>query len=203
MSSVSAPSRRTSPPSVKPALVVVGLALTVILLGGVVAVIGGSSAHPSASSGPSSVVPGSSLRAQSAAPLLSRIESAGEPPAAIVRSLAVPKGSTYLAKANKADGNGPFDSEVRISVPAPETATATFFRQLLSEERWVLQSQTSPSSGSTELIAQKGAADGYDWNVGITMTSTRPVVAPALGGSGASPARTTVVLELQQVEDAS
>lgn len=189
-------------PSLRPALVVVAIAVVIVLGGAVLALVGTPSAHPAASSGGTTRVPGSSLRAEPARALLAHIASGGEPPSDVVSSLAVPAGSTYLGKSVEDRGVSQFDREVRVSVPAPERAVRGFYLRLLSEEHWTLDSITTPSTGSAQLIAERSGSDGYQWRVGIVLRGVATVVSPALAGGG-SPARTTVSLQLYQVGDAS
>ena len=194
---------RAPAPSLRPALVVVAAAVVVIVGGAALALAGTPSAHQAASHGPASSVPGSKLRAQSAAGVIAHIASGGEPPAGVVRSLAVPAGSRYILSRSQDRGVGPFDRSVQVSVDAPEAEVRTFYLKLLSEQRWVTSSDTAPTRGSTELIAQRNGSDGYQWRVAITLKPIGSLVAPALGGGGASPARTAATISLYQVEDAS
>jgi hypothetical protein len=187
----------------RPAAIVLGLALLIVIGGSALALAGSSSAHPAASSGPSHTVPGSALRAQSAASVLSRIEQGGEPPPDVTDALAIPAGSVYISKGDEDRGIGQYDESVEISVNAPEAEVAKFYRELLNEEKWTLNSLTSPAVGSSELIAQRNGSDGYQWRVGIVVRGVHVTVSPALGGSGSSAARSTVSLQLYQVEDAS
>lgn len=190
-------------PSIRPALVVVGLAVFIVLAGSVLALVGTSSARPAASHAPARRIPGTRLGAQPATAVIAHIAAGGEPPADVVAALAVPAGSRYLGKDVESRGVSQFDSSVRLSVPDPEGAVRNFYLKLLSDEHWVSSSLTSPHKGASEIIAQRNGSDGYQWRVGIVMSGVRTVVAPALAGDDASPARTTLSIELYQVEDAS
>jgi hypothetical protein len=190
-------------PSLKPALVIVLIALVIVVGGAALALVGTSSARPSASKGPANVVPGSKLRAQSAALLIAHIASAGEPPLDVIDSLAVPAGSSYLGKTDLDSGLDVFNRRVEISVNAPEAEVKTFYLKLLSEQKWVTNSITSPKTGSTEILAQRNGSDGYQWGVGLNLTGVGALVAPALAGSGGSAAKTTISMTIYQVEDAS
>lgn len=204
MSSATLPSTPASPasPSLRPALVVIAVAVVIVLGGSALALAGSGSARPSASHGPARKVPGSKLEAQPAAGVISKIASGGEPPSDVTSSLAVPAGSTFVSDKNDSAGVGQFDKTVVISVDAPESEVRAFYIHLLSEEKWVSQSLTSPSPGESEIIAERNATDGYQWGVGIVAKPVRTVVSPALGG-GSGAARTTVSMELYQVQDAS
>ncbi len=179
------------------------IALVIVVGGVALALVGTTSARPSASKGPASAVPGSKLKAQSAALLISHIASAGEPPADVINSLAVPAGSSYLGRTDLDEGLGPFNRRVEISINAPESEVKTFYLNLLSEEKWVTNSITSPKNGSTEILAQRNGSDGYQWGIGLKLTGIGALVAPALAGDDSSAARTTVAMTIYQVEDAS
>lgn len=190
-------------PSLRPALVVLAVAVVIVGGGSALALVGAPSHHPVASQAKSSKVPGAKLRAQPARAVLDRIAASGEPPADIVAALAVPAGSRYLGKRVNDRGLTQFDRTVKISVDAPVREVRTFYVRLLSQRHWVTSSITTPSGGGSEVIATKAGSDGYQWTVGIVMKGVSTVVSPALGGAGASPVRTTASIELYQVGDAS
>ncbi|MGO9198842.1 MAG: hypothetical protein ACLQK4_17165 [Acidimicrobiales bacterium] len=197
-------SNRPANPSLKPALFVVALAVVIVVGGAALSLAGTSSARPAASNGPVKSVPGSRLRAQSASSLIARIASGGEPPQDVTNALAVPAGSRYLGKADLDKGLSQFNRDVKISVDAPEAEVETFYMKLLAQRRWVSDSISTPKKGSTEILAQRGGSDGYQWGVGLLLTGVGVgVVSSALAGGGASAARTTVTITLYQVEDAS
>lgn len=193
---------REKGPSLRPALIVVALAVLIIVGGAALAIAGTSSARP-ASSGPLRSVPGSKLGAQSAKAVLAHIAAGGEPPADVSDALAVPAGSRYLGKSEGSAAIGPFDWTVKLSVDDPEAEVRTFYLKLLSEEHWVTRSITTPSRGSTEIIAERNGSDGYQWDVGLILSGVHTIVSPALAGGGGSAERTNYTIELYQVEDAS
>lgn len=194
------PARTTAPlPSLRPALVVVAIALFIVVGGGILALVGTASAHPAASDGPKAIVPGSKLLAQPAKGVLAHISSAGEPPANIVDSLAVPAGSSYLGRKDFDKGLSQFVRQVEISVAEPASEVRTFYLKLLSEERWV-PTRAGHHGGNYDILAEKNGSDGYEWEVGLLIDGVGTGVAPALGGGG-SPVRTTVTIELEQEGD--
>ena len=183
-------------------MVVVGIAALIFLLGTVVAVAGGKSPHASSLPGLGRPVPGVTLRALPASTVIRHIETAGEPPADVVGALTVPAGSRYTGTSG-----GPildqFDRSVSISVPAPGLEVVRFYLAELSRGKWVLLSDSSPRAGVHELLAQHPGSDGYEWLVGLTVTNHSPTVAPALAGSGQSPASCTVRMRLEQQGEGS
>lgn len=191
-------------PSVKPALIVVAVAVTIVLLGSILALVGTPSARPvPLAAGPHRKLAGSRIEAEAARSFLTHIETAGEPPADVVSSLLVPVGSRYLGKRVESRGISQFDSSVSLSVPYPEQQVRTFFLQALSAGKWVSNSVSAPRQGTSELIAERSGSDGYQWRVGIVTTAVHTLVSPALAGNSSSPARTRVSIQLYQVGDAS
>lgn len=196
--------RRGAGPSLRPALVVVGLALLIVVLGGVLALAGTRSARPlPAGAGPARTVPGSSIKAQSARLVLSHVASDGEPPADVVDSLAVPAGASYLRAHDYDRGVAPFDRAVVLRAGYRERAVERFYVRLLSEEHWTVTRLGNPAGGRTDLVAEKSASDGYEWRVVLVLTSEHGAVSPALAGGGSSAVATRVELALYEVEDAS
>lgn len=203
MGAVATPVRTTAPlPSLRPALVVVGIAVFLVLGGAVLALVGTASARPAASRGPKTIVPGSDIFAQPAKEVLSHISSGGEPPANVVASLAVPAGSSYLGRKEFDRGVDQFDRQVEVSVDAPAAQVRTFYLKLLSEQEWTT-SRAGSDGGRYDILATRSGDDGYQWEVGLLIDGVDTGVAPALAGGGASPVRTTVTIELQQLPDAS
>lgn len=185
-------------------MIVLAIAVVIVLGGVVLAVVGTPSASRSAGSGPLRTVPGSPIRAVSAATVIARIASGGAPPHDVIDALALPSGSTYVTKTNSDRGVGPFDRSVEIAANYPEKSVATFYEKLLSDEKWSTNSiGTAGSVGTTEIIATRSASDGYQWRVVVTTRPVGAVVAPALAGGSQSAARTRIVLALYEVEDAS
>ncbi|MHB8244871.1 MAG: hypothetical protein ACYDGN_05855 [Acidimicrobiales bacterium] len=195
--------RRSGGPSLRPAMIILAVAVFIVLGGTVLALVGGSTARPGTSTGIASAVPGSRLRAQGARTFLAHISSQGEPPANIVDALAVPAGSRYLGRFNADRGVSQFDRKVKFSVAAPESEVRTFYLKFLSQQKWVLESLSARSANSTEIIAQRSGTDGYEWRVGLIATSTSPLISPALAGGGPAAPETTVTMALYQVGEAS
>lgn len=189
-------------PSLRPALLVVALALAILVAGGALALVtssNGRSSGGSALSGTSTALPGTAVRAESARSLIAHIASAGEPPGNIVAGLEVPVGSRYLSTRVNDRGVSQFDKTVELSAPDPERALRRFFLALLSQRRWVVTSISTPARGAVEILAKKGGDDGYEWNVGIEVRPVHTLVSPALSGSDRSPSSSHVSIELYQV----
>jgi hypothetical protein len=205
VSSVAAPppGPRAPGPSLRPALVVVVLALVIVIGGGILALAGTPSARQGGVSyGPSARLPGSPLLAQPAAAALAHIESGGEPPGDVVSALAVPAGSAYLGSSDEDAGVSQFDRSVKLSVARPASLVKRFFVALLADRRWVTDSLTTTAGGAVEVIAQRNGSDGYQWRVGVNLSQVHGAVSAALGGGG-SALTTAFSIRLYQVADAS
>lgn len=186
----------------RPALVVLGIAITLLVLGAVVALAAGSSPPATPTAGSGRPVPGMSLRALPARGFVARIAAGGEPPADVVSALSVPVRSRFEAKAVKDRGVDQFDRSVTFSVPVSPAQVEAFYRTELRRAGWRIQSDGRAGS-AYELLADRGGSDGYEWGVGVVVYSVQPVLSPALGGAAQVGPTARVVLSLYQVGDAS
>jgi hypothetical protein len=194
------PASRPRSPSIGPALIVVGIALLIVVCGAIVALAGSASAHAPVSQLGASV-PGVPFRAVPAAADLAHIESAGEPPADIVKALTVPSISAYVGDADE-DGNlDQYEESVTVSVPTTSAEVDLFYRKELLAAGWSMQFD-GKVDGDAELIGQRNGSDGYQWRVAVVISSVTPALSPALAGSGQT-STSSVVMTLYQVEDAS
>ena len=100
--------------SMRPAMIVLGLALLILVVFVTIGLLSSQSPVPVKVGGAPSAVPGTTLRAESAADLLSPIVEAGEPPTNIRNAVSVPVGSRRLSHQDKA-GTGPASSTRRWS----------------------------------------------------------------------------------------
>ena len=197
MSTVSA-SRRS--PSLRPALVVLAVAVVVVVGSALLSIVGsGSSNAPAAQLGTS--VPGVPFRAIPAAADLRHVEGSGEPPADVVKALTVPANSHYVGSDDEDGGAGQFDRSVTFSVPAPSGTVESFYTKELRGSRWSMEF-SGKAAGHLELIAQRNGSDGYQWRVAVVIASVNPALTPALAGSDQT-STSSVVMTLYQVEDAS
>jgi hypothetical protein len=188
------PVRRT--PSMRPALVVLGLAVVILLLFGITAVVTGSDAPPKAPSSRPVAVAGTWLRAVPADTSLAPIVNAGSPPANIVDSLTVPQAAKALVPTNNAQGDGQYDQQMAYRVAASQAAVIAFYRSELSRSGWAIASDGAAyGETGTEVLAKKGGTDGWEWEAGV-------VISPTTFGHGAQES-TPFVLRLFQIPDAN
>jgi hypothetical protein len=194
------PLTRQPGPSLKPALIVVGIAFLILVLGSAAALVGTSSAHaPVGQLG--SVVPGVAVRAVPAQDVVAHIEQGDEPPPDVVKQLSLPAQSKYVGDGNASRGVDQFDSSVTFSTPDTRSQVVAFYKVELPAGHWSMQFD-GLAGGNSELIAQKSGSDGYQWRVALVISTVDPAISPALAGSDAT-STSKVVMSLYQVVDAS
>jgi hypothetical protein len=185
---------RRAGPSVRPALVVVGIAAGLVLLFGIgAALTGGSSPAPSKAP---TTVRGTSLTAEPASSALAPVEVLGTPPADILSALVLPKGATRLSS-TPWDGETQFSATVHFSLPTTQASVIAFYKAELAALGWSISSTGAArgQAGATEVLAQKASSDGWYWEVGV-------VVSPTTFGTGAVTDTTRFSLDLYEVPDA-
>ena len=190
------PARRPGP-GMKPALVVLGIAVAIMALFGVGAALSNSGpgdyvrqpATPLA-------VPGTPLRAVPAGPALAPIVSGGSPPANVVAALAVPVGVRAVGVTEHSQNASQYDKAMRFAVPGSQGAVIAFYRAELGRLGWH-RSSTGPAAGraAIEVLAEKAGNDGWQWEVGV-------VVSPTAFGAGGTET-TPFSLRLFQVPDSN
>jgi hypothetical protein len=202
--------RPANRPSVGPALIVVGIAFAIVV-GGVALSFAtggwgpGSAGAGSAGGGAATVrAPGSALGGVSASRVLAAVASEGQPPAGIRSSLVVPAGARLTGHADHDNGAGTFDRAVTLAVDASPSQVVTFYRALMPRRGWGLLPQGVARAGqSTELFYERAGADGYYWEVSVTVTPVLPSLSPALGGGDQTAPTSRLVLDVVQVADAA
>lgn len=193
--------RRAAGPSVRPALVVVGIATGLVLLFGIGAALQGSSA-PKAPPHPSHVS-GTALTAEPAASSLRPIEILGTPPDDVVGAVVVPKGATRTGS-TPWDGSTQFSGTVDFELSATQTAVVDFYRSELKARGWSTPNVSAARSpkGATEVIAQRASADGWYWEIGVVVSPTTfSSRSSVTSNAGASTDLTKFTLELFEIPD--
>jgi hypothetical protein len=178
----------------RPALVVLGLAVLIVVLFGVGSALWGSGTTAGPRRPAATKVPGTSLVAVPAALLLGPIVQPGSPPANIVDALTVPRGTRAGVSVDHSAGAGQYDQEMHLTLAASEEAVITFYRVELPALGWHITS-TGPPTGQpgTELLAEQSGGDGWQWEVGVVISPT------TFGGSPTG--STPFALRLIQVPD--
>lgn len=131
------------------------------------------------------------LAATDGAVIFRPLEHAGEPPNDILGQLPVPVAANAVGRQNHDRGNGVYDREVDLRVPASYAQVVAFYQAELVSHHWVIVSQGPPRSGTgRELLARRPSSDGFFWEVGATIREATPGIS--------SPA---TALQLRLLED--
>ena len=189
-------------PSAKPALVVFAIVFVVFLAGFLADLLSGG-ARTSAPPRPAAAtpVPGTGgLVPEPARAVLAAVVTADQPPADVLDALVVPKGTRFVPGSAAQRGLGLYDASVRVEIDASEQDAITFFRAELAGGNWHLLSAGRASGGGYQLIAQHPGSDGYEWEVGETISPTA-FSSQIPGGSAPAAGVTPATLRLFAVSD--
>lgn len=190
--------------SMRPAFLVVGLALAIVVGFSVFAVLTTGDQRAGIPTAPSSraVVPGTGLRATSAAAGLRPIESPGQPPANIVGSVVLPAGAVRYAVADNSSNADQYDQQVTFTLRgATQGALFAFFHHEMQRYGWSIFSTGPAAHEGEEVLAQKAGDDGWYWEMGAVVEPTTFASSAAGRGTGAETTRFTI--RLFQVPDPS
>ncbi len=180
------PPRRNT--SLRPALVVAGIAVVLLILFGVgSALSGGGGSTPPRSTVHLGPVTGTSLRAVAATRALAPIEQAGEPPANVVAAIVIPQGATRVGVANNSLSAGDFDEQVTFSVHASEASVFAFYRTEMRSAGWHIESSgPSAQQPGLEVLGQLAGSDGFYWEMGALVSPSTFVGTSSVRAPGAS-----------------
>lgn len=181
-------------PSLKPALVVVGICAA-LLVAGSIAMDVTSGAPPKSVVPPVRTARGSPIAAEAGKPLMARVIAGGEPPLNIVDAIVVPRGALVTGSVDNGSGVGLYDRSLDLEVAATEAQVIAFYRAELPAEGWRVEDHgpAPRSPGAYEMLATKAGADGYYWDLAVTVMPTTFArtgtgTATATTGRTASPA---------------
>jgi hypothetical protein len=192
---------RAKPPSLRPALVVLACAVVLSFGGFAIALIGSGQSAPSTVAGLASPVPGVNLSAVGASQVLRRISSGGIPPADILGALVVPNGARIVSTTAQDAGVDQYDRSIYFQLDTDSTELLEFYRTELRRARWSLLGTYPLPSGGSELLAQRAASNGYEWEVGVVVTTVNPSISPSLAGDGETSPVIGLRLRLFEVPD--
>jgi hypothetical protein len=186
--------------SIRPAMVVLGLAVLIVTLFVTLGIVSSHSPAPVKTGGTPSAVPGSTLRAEPAAAVLHPIIGSGEPPSNIINAVTVPVGSVRISHENNAAGAGQFDAQVTVRSTESQGALLAFFAAAMRVEGWQVfdKGAAADNPGALEVLGKLAGTDGYYWELGVT-------IPPTTFGHGAPPSGETdaTIRLLQQNDDQS
>jgi len=191
------PQRPATGFSIRPAMVVLGLAVLILVVFITIGFLTSQSPQPVKTSNTPIAVAGTPLRAQAAAGLLSPIILSGEPPSNILNAVSVPVGSVRIAHQNNAAGSGQYDAQVTFRSDSSQAALLAFFADDMKEQGWQVfdKGPAANNPGALEVLGKLAGTDGYYWEMGAT-------IPPTTFGHGA-PARgwTNFTVRLFQQDD--
>ena len=168
--------RGYEPMSVRgPALIVLGLAVF-LLIGGVVASAISSGSTPSFSIRKVTLADGTTVALSPAAVRLHAIVSNDEPPADIIGNLGIPTESVVTGVVNSDQHTAQFDRTVDLTSQLAQPQVVEAYRRMVTAVGWkVIYQGGAPQgpAGADEILATKGSADGFYWEVGIVVSPTR------------------------------
>jgi hypothetical protein len=189
--------RTSSGNSLRPAMIVLGLAVLILGLFAGLAVVTSHGNAPVQSSTAPRAVPGSPLLAVPAARVLSAIVDGGEPPSDIINAVLVPKDAVLISHQDNSASAGQFDSQVVVRSTASQGALLTFFASAMKEQGWQVYDRGPAANdpGATEVLGKLAGTDGWYWVMGA-------VIAPTSFGPGApAGGQTDVTIRLYQESD--
>jgi hypothetical protein len=190
---------RPAGPSTKWAALVLGI-VGVIFVGGLILL--GIEPNQAPTSAPTSITtaPGAPLRAEVSSSLLRPMVQGGQPPADILRALALPAGSTVVPHSLKDHGVELYDYSLGLTVPASQSQVVAFFKDQLRADGWTQMSSGHVYRGSgIEVLGQHASVTGTIWQLGIVVDPTRP--ATTSGPTRAFVTPYTVELYVQSLTD--
>jgi hypothetical protein len=190
------PGRNTS---IRPALLVVGIAVGLVVVFIVFSALAGNGNSGTKPSSSPEAVPGTSLKAVGAEMGLSPIIQGGEPPANIVNAIRVPAGSVRVSHLDNRGSQ--YDQQVTFSAPASQAAVFDFFRTEMHRTGWSV-ADAGPAANApknVEVLGKKAGNDGWYWEMGATVSPTTFGTTSAGPGTGSDSTRFTI--RLYQVSD--
>jgi hypothetical protein len=117
-------------------------------------------------------VAGTGLVPEPARALLSPIVTPSDPPRDVLGALVLPVGSEDVPRSSAQRGIGLYDASVALEVPAPEASVIRFLRVELAAGRWTVKSAGPAAGGTYRILAQHPGSDGYEWELGVTLSPT-------------------------------
>jgi len=178
-------------PTVKPAAIVFAI-IAVVFVAGFVADEVTSSHHAGSSaptSSPAKAVAGTGgLVPEPATDVLGAILQPDGPPANILAALVVPKGTSVVPNTASQNGIGLYDARIDLQAPSTAGHMITFVRRELHAGQW--KTVSAGSSGKAyQFIAEHPGSDGYEWELGVTISPT--AFSSAVAGVTAPPSGVT------------
>ena len=174
-----APAEPLRPPttggiSMRPAMVVLGLAVLILVLFVAIGILSSQSPAPVRHGTAASSVAGTTLQAEPATAALAPIVSSGEPPTNILNAVSIPVGSVRISHQNNAGGAGQYDSQVLLRSGDSQGALLAFYAADMRLQGWQVfdRGPAANDPGALEVLGKLAGADGYYWEMGATVSPT-------------------------------
>jgi hypothetical protein len=160
--------------SMRPAMIVVGLAALILVLFVTIGIVSTQSPTPVKHSDAAVGVPGVTLRAVPAASMLSPIANGGEPPNNILNAVSLPVGSVRISHENNSSGAGAYDEQVTFRSGDSQAALLAFYAADMKVQGWQVSDQGAAKNdpGALEVLGKLAGSDGYYWQMGATVNAT-------------------------------
>jgi hypothetical protein len=166
--------RTSSGNSLRPAMIVLGLAVLILgLFAGLGLVTSHANAPVRTGTSPHAV-PGTTLLAVPAAGVLSPIVKAGEPPSDILNAVSVPEGAVRISQQDNSGSAGQYDSQVGLRSDASQGALLAFFAATMKRQGWQVFDRGAAANdpGATEVLGKLAGSDGWYWEMGAVIPPT-------------------------------
>jgi hypothetical protein len=183
--------------SMRPAMIVLGLAVLIIVLFVSLSLATSSQPAPVRTKSAPQTVSGSNLKATPAAKALAPIIKAGQPPDNIINAVDIPVGAVRLSSLNNAGESGQYDSQVSLRSDASQGALLAFYASDMKSQGWQVfdRGPAANDPNALEVLGKLAGTDGYYWEMGVT-------VQPTTFGKGApASGDTTFTVRLLQEPD--
>jgi hypothetical protein len=160
--------------SMRPAMIVLGLAVLILALFVTIGVLSSQSPAPVRSGAAASSVAGTPLRAEPATAALSPIVGGGQPPTNIVNAVSVPAGSVRVSHQNNAADSGQYDSQVVFRSGDSQGSLLAFYAADMRLQGWQVfdRGPAANDPGALEILGKLAGSDGYYWEMGATISPT-------------------------------
>jgi hypothetical protein len=156
--------------TMRPALIVLGLALVILVVFSLGSAFSHTAVTPTKAPKGSTAVKGSPLRATSAQAGLSPIEQDGQPPANVLAAITLPVGAVRVSTTNPGQGNT-FDQSVEFSVHASEATVLAFYKIELHHFGWrTVTSGPASHQAGQQIVGQIAGEDGFYWQLGVVVS---------------------------------
>ncbi|HVB00479.1 MAG TPA: hypothetical protein VNE42_04355 [Acidimicrobiales bacterium] len=179
---------KENPPraSLRPALVVIAIVALIMLGGGLLAILSSRGARTLNATTRTGTLPSrliiEGVHLGPARAFLQRTEHNALIPEDIISSLYLPTDVHLTEVINLDNGNGPFDRQINLASAGSQTQFVKAYTTLLNQYGWKqsgIESVAGPvGTKGTELLSQHPSHDGYNWEVGVTITMNAQVAQP-------------------------